>query len=115
MTFSIDNSPIAVSVEHNGDYLRFFLDDGRRLDMPLAWYPRLCDATARELDNWRLLAGGMGVHWLDLDEDISVEHVLKGLVSGESARSMERWLRARRENREVTLGAIHQHERSLRS
>ena len=106
--------PTAVGVERIGDYLRFFLEDGRRVDMPLSWYPRLCDATEEELANWRLLAGGEGVNWPDLDEDISVRGVLHGLPSGETARSLGRWLRARRDNREVTLGAIHEYEQSLR-
>ena len=80
--------------------------------MPLSWYPRLCDAGEDELANWRLPADGEGVHWPDLDEDISVKHVLGGLPSGESARSLGRWLRARRENRAVTQGAIRKHEQT---
>ena len=114
MTSSTKKTPTAVNVKRLGDYMRFFLLDGRRLDVPLSWYPRLCDATDEELDNWRLLAGGKGVNWPDLDEDISVEGVLEGFPSGESAQSLGRWLRARRDNREVTLGAIHEYEQSLK-
>ena len=113
MTFSDSDGPAVSSVERVGDYLRFFLRDGRRLDMPLSWYPRLCDAGDGELANWRLLGGGEGVNWPDLDEDISVKDVVDGLPSGEGARSLGRWLRARRDNREVTLGAIHKYEQSL--
>ena len=60
MTSSNNTRPAAVSVERVGEHLRFFLGDGRRMDMPLSWYPRLCDATDEELANWRLLGGGEG-------------------------------------------------------
>ena len=115
MTSSNSNRPVVVGVERDGDYLRFSLRDSRRVDMPLSWYPRLCDAKDEELANWRLLGGGEGVNWPDLDEDISVQDVLNGLPSGESAQSLGRWLRARRDSREVTLGAIHKYEQSLKT
>jgi hypothetical protein len=52
------------------------LEDGRRLLVPLAWFPRLLEASAEQRKNWRLIGGGTGVHWPDLDEDISVENLL---------------------------------------
>ena len=112
MNTSHKATPIAVAIEQRGDYLRFVLEDGRRLDMPLTWYPRLCDATEHELANWQLPGEGESVHWPDLDEDIGVKDVLEGWPSGESAQSLGRWLRARRDNRPVTQGAIHKYEQA---
>ena len=112
MSSSSNATPIAVTIEQRGDYLRFVLEDGRRLDMPLTWYPRLCDATEQELANWEFPGEGEDVHWPDLDEDIYVKHVLEGRPSGESAQSLGRWLSARRDNRPVTQGAIHKYERA---
>ena len=71
------------------------LADGRTITMPLAWFPRLAHGTPKERANWRLIAGGEGIHWPDLDEDISVESLLAGRGSGESQQSLRRWLQAR--------------------
>ena len=60
------------------DSLRVDLLDGRTIIVPLAWYPRLLHATAQERDNWKV-AGGFGIHWPDIDEDLSVEGLLRGL------------------------------------
>lgn len=74
----------ALSVNSTDDTLSVELSDGRSIAAPLAWYPRLLHATKDERDNWRLIAGGQGVHWPELDEDISVENLLAGKASGES-------------------------------
>ncbi|MFO8034332.1 MAG: DUF2442 domain-containing protein [Candidatus Bipolaricaulota bacterium] len=71
------------------------LDDGRVTSVPLAWYPRLLHGTPEERANWRLIGNGEGIHWPDLDEDISVEDLVLGKPSGESQRSLKRWLEAR--------------------
>jgi hypothetical protein len=71
------------------------LSDGRVISVPLAWYPRLSHATAEERGNWRLIGNGEGIHWPDLDEDISVENIIVGNPSGESPRSLKRWLEER--------------------
>lgn len=71
------------------------LSDGRTLSVPLAWFPRLLHATAEERGNWRLIGRGEGIHWPDLDEDISVQNLLAGTPSGESQRSLKRWMEAR--------------------
>jgi len=78
------------------DTLALELADGRTVTAPLAWYPRLLHGAARERANWRLIGGGEGVHWPDLDEDISVENVLLGHPSGESQRSFKQWLETRK-------------------
>ncbi len=72
------------------------LTDGRTISVPLAWYPRLLDGNRAERSNWRLIGRGTGIHWSDLDEDLSVESLLAGLPSGESSASLEKWMRGRR-------------------
>ena len=77
------------------DTLVVELADGRTISAPIAWYPRLLHGSPEERDNWRLIGKGEGIHWPDLDEDISVENILLGKPSGESARSFKRWLESR--------------------
>lgn len=71
------------------------LIDGRTLSVPLGWYPRLTHASPQERDNWRFIGGGEGIHWPDLDEDISIENLWSGKPSGESQESFKRWLSTR--------------------
>ena len=77
------------------DALSVDLADGRTIVAPLVWYPRLLHGIPKERNNWRLIGGGEGIRWPDLDEDISVENVLAGKPSGESQRSLKRWLEGR--------------------
>jgi hypothetical protein len=72
------------------------LVDGRTVAVPVAWYPRLAHGSASERANWRLIGRGEGIHWPDLDEDISVDSLLAGRASGESQASLQRWLEGRR-------------------
>ena len=64
--------PQAVGLAVSDDTLSVDLSDGRTIAVPLAWYPRLLHARVSERRNWRLIAGGDGIHWPDLDEDVSV-------------------------------------------
>jgi len=89
----------AVKVHVTGVALHVELADGRSLTVPTTWYPRLAKASTRERNHWRLIGGGVGVHWPDLDEDISVEGLLAGRRSGETAQSLKRWLTLRRKAR----------------
>lgn len=73
-----DVDPRAVQVEVSEDELTVDLADGRRLSVPLVWFPRLLHASAGERQNWRLLGDGQGVHWPDIDEDLSVAGLLRG-------------------------------------
>jgi Protein of unknown function (DUF2442) len=87
--------PNAEYVLATDDTLSVDLSDGRTISVPIAWYPRLSHATPQERKNWRLIGGGHGIHWADIDEDISVEGLLAGKPSGESQRSIKKWLEER--------------------
>lgn len=82
----------AARVEVSDDALSVELTDGRTISVPLAWYPRLSHGTAAERSQWRLIANGRGIHWPDLDEDISVDSLLVGKPSGECQASFKQWL-----------------------
>jgi hypothetical protein len=87
---------IAKGVTVGDDALIVDLADARTITVPLAWFPRLAHGTPAERANWRLIGRGLGIHWPDLDEDISVESLLAGRRSGESQASLLRWLEARK-------------------
>lgn len=87
---------LATTVAVSDDTLTVELSDGRTIAVPLAWYPRLVHATSTERNSWRLIGGGSGIHWPDLDEDISVANLLAGQPSTESSASFKKWLAARR-------------------
>jgi len=71
------------------------LSDGRSITVPIAWYPRLQHGTSEERNNWRWIGHREGIHWPDLDEDISIENLVLGQPSGESQDSFRRWLEER--------------------
>jgi len=103
MSSSTTETPVvrAETVTVTEDALFVELSDGRTISAPLAWYPRLMHGTSKERSDWRLTGGGVGIHWSELDEDISVENLLLGKASGESQRSLKRWL----EQRDSGVGA----------
>ena len=86
---------LARSVSVSDDALVADLVDGRTITVPLAWFPRLANGTPSQRANWRLIGRGGGIHWPDLDEDISVESLLAGRRSGETQESLRRWLQQR--------------------
>ena len=86
---------IIQNVTVTDDTLMVDLVDGRTVSAPLAWYPRLLHGQPEERNHWRLIGKGEGIHWPDLDEDISAENILFGQPSGESQRSFRRWLEER--------------------
>lgn len=93
----IDIRDIAIqSVNSADDTLFVDLSDGRSISAPLAWYPRLWHGTESERANWRLIGRGEGIHWPELDEDISLEGLILGRPSNESQRSLQAWLDSRR-------------------
>jgi hypothetical protein len=85
-----------VDVEVSEHTLTVHLSDGRSIAVPVDWYPRLAEGTSKERAHWGLVGGGSGIHWPDLDEDISVEALLAGQRSKEGSSSLEKWLSARR-------------------
>ena len=103
--------PGATAVRATEDTLTVELSDGRTISVPLDWYPRLVHATPDERNNYELYAESQHIHWPDLDEDIGVEGLLEGRASGESPRSFQRWLEAKRAGRPLTLDALRQYER----
>jgi len=93
------HTPNAENVTITEDTLAVDLSDGRTISVPLTWFPRLVHASPAERDNWRLIGKGQGIHWEDIDEDISVEGLLVGKPSGESQVSFKKWLQARASRR----------------
>jgi hypothetical protein len=87
---------LAQTISVSEDALVAELADGRTIMVPLAWFPRLAHGTPTERANWRLIAGGEGIHWPDLDEDVSVESLLAGRRSSETQESLRRWLQQRK-------------------
>lgn len=77
------------------DALIVDMRDGRTISVPLAWYPRLQHGDKSERNHWQLIGGGTGIHWPELDEDISLENLLLGKPSGESLSSLKEWLMKR--------------------
>ncbi len=87
--------PLTTDIKVSADSLEVELLDGRTLVVPLTWYPRLMNASPAEQQNWRRIGRGEGIHWPDLDEDISIEGLLAGRPSGESQASLKKWLMGR--------------------
>jgi hypothetical protein len=94
-TLVTEREVFAESVTFTDDAMTVHLDDGRSLSVPLAWYPRLLHGTSRQREQFELIGDGEGVHWPELDEDISVEGLLAGRRSAETDASLSRWLQSR--------------------
>jgi hypothetical protein len=75
--------PQAQNVVVTDDALTVDLSDGRTISVPLAWYPRLLHSPPNERNNWRFIGGNDGIHWPDIDEDISIKNIIFGKQSGE--------------------------------
>ena len=95
-TLILDSASLRATAVHvTSDTLMIELADGRSIAAPLAWYPRLLHGSENERGNFRFIGGGEGIHWPDLDEDISIEGIVAGRPSGESQSSLQRWLDSR--------------------
>jgi hypothetical protein len=99
ITLVLEREPVAVNILVHHDELTVNLADGRRIVVPLEWYPRLMQGSPKERKHWRLLGDGYAIEWPDLDEHIGVEGLLAGHKSGESKKSLERWLASRKSKR----------------
>jgi hypothetical protein len=87
--------PRATTLKVDDDTLAVDLIDGRTIEVPLAWYPRLQHGTPEERADWTLNGDGGGIHWPRLDEDVAVVDLLEGRPSGESQASLVRWIDSR--------------------
>ena len=85
----------AQNIRITDETLAVDLTDGRTISVPLVWYPRLVHGTETERNNWRFIGDKEGIHWPELDEDISIENLLMGKPSGERQNSFKRWMEAR--------------------
>jgi hypothetical protein len=72
-----ESESLAVDVRFDKEKIHVRLRDGREISVPLEWFPRLKEASPKQRKNWRLIGKGIGIHWPDLDEDISVSALLK--------------------------------------
>lgn len=88
-------APRALTIAINEESLSVDLIDGRTIIVPLAWYPRLWYGTPKERNNFEIIGDGTIIHWPDLDEDLSIEGIIAGRRSGESQKSLKRWLTER--------------------
>ena len=75
---AVEVRPLARDIEIRDDELRVSLSDGRRVCVPLVWFPRLLEASAEQRENWELLGDGEGIRWPEIDEDLSVAGFLAG-------------------------------------
>jgi hypothetical protein len=85
-TSELSVDPRAVTASVSDDELSVELADGRRLSVPLAWFPRLLHATPAQRANWMLLGDGQGLHWPDVEEDLSVAGLLRGTAAPGTSR-----------------------------
>ena len=92
LTIELSQMPMIERVTVTDDTLCADLSDGRTIAVPLAWYPRLLHGSIEERNNWRFIGGGNGIHWEQLDEDVSIKNLILGQPSGESQKSFRRWL-----------------------
>ena len=94
-TLVLEHECLAQKVIFTEDSFVVYLNDGRNISVPIIWYPRLLNGNKQERENYELIGDGEGIHWPDIDEDISVEGILAGRRSGESQNSLDRWLKER--------------------
>ena len=77
-TLAVKFDDRAIDVSFTQASLHFVLADGREISAPLEWFPKLRDADKNQRDHWRLIGNGIGVHWPDIDEDVSVSSLMHG-------------------------------------
>ena len=77
-TLAVSLKPLAQNVRFTEDEMSVLLADGRTITVPLLWFPSLLNATDSQLNNYQILGDGEGIHWPDLDEDLSINGLLLG-------------------------------------
>ncbi len=95
LTIELSQMPTIQQVIVTDDTLSADLSDGRTISVPLAWYPRLLHGSIEERNDWRFIGDGSGIHWNQLDEDVSFKNLILGQRSGESQKSFQQWLTKR--------------------
>ncbi len=101
-TLVLEHECLAQKVVFDKNSFVVYLNDGRNISVPIIWYPRLLNGNKIERKNYELIGDGEGMHWPDLDEDISIEGILAGRRSGESQNSLDKWLKER--NQKIKIG-----------
>ncbi len=114
MQSEIENAR-ATAVNVSEDELTVELEDGRSISVPISFYPRLANGTPAERDHWELIGYGTGIHWEELDEDISIAGIILGRMSGESPKSFARWLEKRESVKDADLVAPQLQVRETRA
>lgn len=94
-TLALEHESLAQKVVFTENSFVVYLSDGRNISVPIIWYPRLLNGNKQERENYELIGDGEGIHWPDIDEDISVDGILAGRRSGESQSSLDKWLTRR--------------------
>ncbi len=94
-TLTLEHTSVATKLTFSDDSFTVYLDDGRNINIPLAWYPRLLSGNKKEREQYEFIGGGEGVHWPKLNEDIQVEGLLAGRASQESQSSLKKWFQKR--------------------
>ena len=94
-TLVLEHECLAQKVVFAEDSFVVYLNDGRNISVPIIWFPRLLNGNKRERENYELIGDGEGIHWPDIDEDISVDGILDGRRSGENQKSLDKWLKKR--------------------
>lgn len=98
-TLTIEQPSVCIQdIKITSSALTIELSDGRSISAPLVWYPRLLNASTKERSHWELIGEGHGIHWPDIDEDLSMEGIILGRPSYESQKSFLRWLAERKKN-----------------
>ena len=87
-TLVVETEPRAMDVIVTDDELTVHLVDGRRLSAPLVWYPRLLHASLEQRNDWELIGEGEGIHWPQIDEDLSVAGILRGTRAPQAKRGV---------------------------
>ena len=96
-TSTLEPSSVCIQdIKITSSTLAIDLSDGRCISAPIVWYPRLLNASAKERNHWELIGEGDGIHWPDLDEDLSMDGIIQGRPSYESQKSFQRWLSERK-------------------
>jgi hypothetical protein len=94
-TLIADHEVFGSDVIFTDDAMTVLLDDGRSISVPLTWFPRLLAGNQAERINFEFIGAGTGIHWSELDEDISIEGLVAGRRSAESPASLSRWMESR--------------------